>query len=291
MLDEPSDIVTMRADLGRMSFTNIVGHRPRKRFGQHFLVDSAYIDRIIDAIAPQADDLMVEIGPGPGALTVPLTERLRHLHVVEIDRDITAELRGRFLPERLTVHQIDALKFDFAALGSPLRVVGNLPYNISSPLLFRVGTASVVDCHFMLQKEVVDRMAAAPGSKTFGRLSVMMQYRFQVRKLFNVPAGAFRPRPQVESAFVRLLPRAALALSPLEEQVLSRMVAKAFSQRRKTLRNALSEFLAESELAELGIEPRLRPENLSVETYVRLASFAAERARDAPDRARSTESD
>jgi 16S rRNA (adenine1518-N6/adenine1519-N6)-dimethyltransferase len=274
-----------------MSFTNKVGHRPRKRFGQHFLVDRAYIGRIIDAIGPHAEDLMVEIGPGPGALTVPLIEHLRHLHVVEIDRDIAAELRRRFPSERLTVHQIDALKFDFAALGSRLRVVGNLPYNISSPLLFHVGTASLVDCHFMLQKEVVDRMAAAPGSKAFGRLSVMMQYRFQVQKLFNVPAGAFRPPPQVESAFVRLLPRAALPLSPLEEQVLSRMVSKAFSQRRKTLRNALSEFLAESELAELGIEPRLRPENLSVETYVRLAGFVAERARHAPDRPRSAESE
>ena len=283
-------ILTNRAGLGGMSFTNMVGHRPRKRFGQHFLVDRAYIGRIIDAIGPQADDLMLEIGPGPGALTVPLVERLRHLHVVEIDRDIAAELRRRFPSERLTVHQIDALRFDFAALGSRLRVVGNLPYNISSPLLFHIGTASVVDCHFMLQKEVADRMAAAPGSKTFGRLSVMMQYRCQVQKLFTVPAGAVRPAPQVESAFVRLLPRAPLPLSPFEEQVLSRMVAKAFSQRRKTLRNALSEFLAESELAELCIEPRLRPENLSVETYVRLASFVAERRR-APNRPRSAESE
>ena len=263
-----------------MRLTDRAGHRPRKRFGQHFLVDRAYIGRIIDAIEPNIDDRMVEIGPGTGALTIPLLERLRTLHVVEIDRDLAAELQQRFPSDRLTVHQSDVLKFDFDALGPRVRVVGNLPYNISSPLLFQVARASVIDCHFMLQKEVVNRMAAPPGSKTYGRLSVMIQYRFQVQKLFDVPPGAFRPPPQVDSAFVRLLPRAALPLTAVEEQVLSRMVAKAFSQRRKTLRNALDEFVGEPELVALGIDPRLRPENLALETYVRLASFVARGERD-----------
>jgi len=255
-------------------------HRPRKRFGQHFLVDRTYIDRIIDAVQPQADDLMVEIGPGLGAITEPLTQRVRHLHAVEIDRDVARELTHRFTAERVTVHQADALDFDFGALGTGLRVVGNLPYNISSPLLFWVATAStgLVDCHFMLQKEVVDRMAAPPGSKTYGRLSVMIQYRFRVEKLFDVPAGAFRPPPKVESAFVRLVPHASLPLDASAERLLSALVAKAFSQRRKTLRNALREFASEAELGALGVESRLRPENLSVETYIRLARFAADRA-------------
>jgi len=260
--------------------TDMAVHRPRKRFGQHFLIDRSYLSRIIDAIEPKIDDRMVEIGPGPGALTVPLLDRLSRLHVVEIDRDLASELVRSFPPERLTVHQTNALKFDFDALGPGLRVVGNLPYNISSPLLFRVAHASVIDCHFMLQKEVVNRMAAAPGSKTYGRLSVMIQYRFQVQKLFDVPPGAFRPAPQVESAFVRLLPRAALPLTAAEEQVLGRMVAKAFSQRRKTLRNALAAFVSEPELIALGIDPRLRPENLALETYVRLAGFVARAERD-----------
>jgi len=255
-------------------------HRPRKRFGQHFLVDRTYIGRIIDAVQPQADDLMVEIGPGLGAITEPLSQRVRHLHAVEIDRDVARELTHRFTAERLTVHQADALDFDFGALGTGLRVVGNLPYNISSPLLFWVATASMglIDCHFMLQKEVVDRMASPPGSKTYGRLSVMIQYRFRVEKLFDVPAGAFRPPPNVESAFVRLVPHASLPLDASAERLLSTLVAKAFSQRRKTLRNALREFASEAELGALGVESRLRPENLSVETYIRLARFAADRA-------------
>jgi 16S rRNA (adenine1518-N6/adenine1519-N6)-dimethyltransferase len=255
-------------------------HRPRKRFGQHFLADRTYIARIIDAIQPQAADLMVEIGPGLGAITQPLSECVRHLHTVEIDRDVARELTRRFTPERVTVHQADALDFDFGALGTGLRVVGNLPYNISSPLLFWVATAAVglIDCHFMLQKEVVDRMAAPPGSKTYGRLSVMIQYRFQVEKLFDVPPGAFRPPPNVESAFVRLVPHVSVPLDKSAERVLSGLVAKAFSQRRKTLRNALREFVSEAELSALGVESRLRPENLSVETYIKLAQYAADRA-------------
>ena len=255
-------------------------HRARKRFGQHFLVDRSYIGRIIEAVHPEVDDLVVEIGPGLGAITQPLSESLRHLHTVEIDRDVARELTRRFAPERITVHQTDALDFDFAALGAGLRVVGNLPYNISTPLLFRVAIVStgLIDCHFMLQREVVERMAAPPGNKTYGRLSVMIQYRFEVEKLFDVPAGAFRPPPNVESAFVRLVPHASLPLDASQERLLSTLVAKAFSQRRKTLRNALREFVSDAELTALGVEPRLRPENLSVETYIKLARFAADRA-------------
>lgn len=254
-------------------------HRPRKRFGQHFLVDRSYLSRIVAAIDPRADDNMVEIGPGLAALTAPLAERLTRLHAVEIDRDVVRELRSRFAPEQVVVHEADALEFEFAALGPKLRVVGNLPYNISSPLLFRLAglSTNVVDCHFMLQKEVVDRMAAGPGGKVYGRLSVMIQYRFEVEKLFDVPPGAFRPPPQVDSAFVRLVPRVALPLEPVEEEVMQKMVAQAFTQRRKTLRNAMSGFMQADELSALGVEPTLRPENLSVETYVRIARFVASR--------------
>jgi 16S rRNA (adenine1518-N6/adenine1519-N6)-dimethyltransferase len=255
-------------------------HRPRKRFGQHFLTDRAYIARIIAAIDPQGEDRMVEIGPGLGALTEPLAERVHGLRVVEIDRDVARALQERLATGAVTVHLADALEFDFTAFGPNLRVVGNLPYNISSPLLFRVAAASaaVRDCHFMLQREVVDRMAAKPGGKTYGRLSVMIQYRFVVDKLFNVPAGAFRPPPQVESAFVRLLPHATARLDIEAERRLSAIVMKAFSQRRKTLRNALADIFSEAELVQLGVDPRQRAENLPVETFLRLARYSPEPA-------------
>jgi 16S rRNA (adenine1518-N6/adenine1519-N6)-dimethyltransferase len=256
------------------------GHQARKRFGQNFLVDRAYIDRIVRAIDPQSDDRMVEIGPGLGALTAPLLERLDVLHVIEIDRDIVARLAAEFPPERLIVHQGDALKFDLTSLGPGLRVVGNLPYNISSPLLFHAAecAGAIRDCHFMLQRDVVDRMAAPPGSKVYGRLSVMLQYRFAVEKLFNVPAGAFRPTPQVDSAFVRLVPHATLPSPASDERLLAQMVMKAFTQRRKTVRNALSEFASAEELSARGIDPRLRPEDLSLDDFVRLANAVAARA-------------
>jgi 16S rRNA (adenine1518-N6/adenine1519-N6)-dimethyltransferase len=256
------------------------GHQARKRFGQNFLVDRAYIDRIVLAIDPQSDQRMVEIGPGLGALTAPLLGRLNVLHVIEIDRDIVARLAAEFPPERLIVHQGDALKFDLTSLGPGLRVVGNLPYNISSPLLFHAAecAGAIRDCHFMLQREVVDRMAAPPGSKVYGRLSVMLQYRFAVEKLFNVPAGAFRPTPRVDSAFVRLVPHATLPSPASDERLLAQMVMKAFTQRRKTVRNALSEFASAEELLAHGIDPRLRPEDLSLDDFVRLANTVAARA-------------
>lgn len=255
----------------------MLGHQPRKRYGQNFLVDRSYIARIVQAIDPQPDDRAVEIGPGLGALTGPLLERLSVLHVIEIDRDIVARLSSEFPGERLVVHQGDALKFDFACLGSRLRVIGNLPYNISSPLLFRAAESveAIRDCHFMLQREVVDRMAAAPGSKIYGRLSVMLQYRFRVDKLFNVPAGAFRPAPRVDSAFVRLTPYATRPCQAQDERLLGQMVTKAFSQRRKTVRNALADFVTVEELSALGIDPRLRPEDLSLDDFVRVANAVA----------------
>ncbi len=254
-------------------------HRPRRRFGQNFLVDRAYIDDTIQAIDPRPDDHAVEIGPGFGALTVPLLERVKLLHVVEIDRDIVARLAAQFAPERLVVHQGDALRFDFGTLGPGLRLIGNLPYNISSPLLFHAAEfwPMIRDCHFMLQREVVDRMAAGPGTKARGRLSVMLQYRFRIEKLFEVPAGAFRPVPKVDSAFVRLTPHVVLPAPAQDERVLAALVTKAFSQRRKTLRNALADFASAEELTVLGIDPRLRPEALSVEDFVRVANAVADR--------------
>ncbi|THF64410.1 16S rRNA (adenine(1518)-N(6)/adenine(1519)-N(6))-dimethyltransferase RsmA [Pseudothauera rhizosphaerae] len=255
-------------------------HRARKRFGQNFLSDPNIIRKIVDAIRPQADDLVVEIGPGLGALTEPLLERLAHLHVVEIDRDLIARLHQRWSPERLTVHEGDALKFDFGALaadGRPLRVVGNLPYNISTPLLFHLAgfAERVGDMTFMLQKEVVMRMVAEPGSEEYGRLSVMLQYRFRMGRLFDVPPGAFRPAPKVTSSIVRMVPLPADALAAQDEALLGRVVAAAFGQRRKTLRNTLRDYLAEDDFAALGIDPGLRAERLAVADYVAIANHVA----------------
>jgi len=263
------------------------GHRARKRFGQNFLSDPNIIRKIIDGIRPQPGELMVEIGPGLGAMTDPLIERLGHLHVVEIDRDLIARLHERFTAEQLTVHEGDALKFDFASLCAgvegggerSLRIVGNLPYNISTPILFHLaGFADQVrDMTFMLQKEVVMRMVAEPGTEEYGRLSVMLQYRFRMGRLFDVPPGAFRPAPKVMSSIVRMAPLPAEQLGARDEALLGRIVAAAFGQRRKTLRNTLREFIDETGLQALGIDPGLRGEKLSVEQYVAIANECAGR--------------
>jgi 16S rRNA (adenine1518-N6/adenine1519-N6)-dimethyltransferase len=249
-------------------------HVARKRFGQHFLADLEVVGRIVDAVAPRRDDCIVEIGPGLGALTAPLLERVRHLHVIEIDRDLCARMRERYPAERLTIHQGDALRFDFAALPAPLRVVGNLPYNISTPLLFHLVTVSArcADLHFMLQREVVDRLTALPGSKAYGRLSVMLQYRYRMERLMNVPASAFRPEPKVSSAVVRLVPRPAAELAALDAGQFGRVVTKAFSTRRKTVKNSLSGVVSAAELVELGIDPRSRAEDLAVPDFVAIAN-------------------
>ncbi len=260
-------------------------HQPRKRFGQNFLVSPGVIRKIIDAIAPRAGDTVVEIGPGLGALTEPLLERLDHLHVVEIDRDLIERLRQRFPAERLTIHAGDALAFDFGKLeiAGPLKIVGNLPYNISSPLLFHLAeyAAAVSEMHFMLQKEVVDRMVAKPGGGDYGRLSVMLQYRYAMERLFVVPPGSFNPAPKVDSAVVRMIPLkvgvtegnpCGTGEAAADPALFARLVQAAFSQRRKMLRNTLREFGGEALLDAQGFAPTARAETLTVADFVRLAN-------------------
>ncbi|MDR1229550.1 MAG: 16S rRNA (adenine(1518)-N(6)/adenine(1519)-N(6))-dimethyltransferase RsmA [Azoarcus sp.] len=255
------------------------GHAARRRFGQNFLADPRIVARIVAAIRPQAGEVVVEIGPGLGALTAPLLEHLGHLHAIEIDRDLAARLRERYGPGQLTLHESDALKFDFAALtgenAPPLRVTGNLPYNISTPLLFHLARFAdrLRDLTFMLQKEVVMRMAAAPGTADYGRLSVMLQYRFHMDRLFDVPPGAFRPVPKVTSSIVRMTPLPVAECRARDEALLGRIVAAAFGQRRKTLRNTLRDFLAEIDFAALGIDPGLRAERLPVADFVKIANY------------------
>jgi 16S rRNA (adenine1518-N6/adenine1519-N6)-dimethyltransferase len=254
-------------------------HRARRRFGQNFLADPNIIRKIIDAIAPRPGEAMVEIGPGLAAMTEPLVARLGQLDVVEIDRDLIGRLRERFPPETLTIHEGDALAFDFGALaerrGGRLRVVGNLPYNISTPLLFHLASFAdqVVDMTFMLQKEVVVRMVAQPGDADYGRLSVMLQYRFRMGRQFDVPPGAFRPAPKVTSSIVRMIPLPPEQLGARDEALLGSFVDAAFGQRRKMLRNTLREFLGEADFAALGVDPALRGERLSVADYVGIANF------------------
>jgi 16S rRNA (adenine1518-N6/adenine1519-N6)-dimethyltransferase len=256
----------------------VKGHTPRRRFGQNFLVDRGIIRSIIEVIAPQPQQIMVEIGPGLGAITEPLLERLDHLHVIEIDRDIVARLQAQYQPGRLTIHAGDVLDFDFAALPAPFRLVGNLPYNISTELLFRLvpHARRLIDAHFMLQREVVDRMVAAPSTSDYGRLSVMLQYRFAMTKLIDVPPDAFRPAPKVNSAVVRLRPRAPHDLTVVDEALLGRVVTAGFTKRRKTLRNALEGVIDASGLEALKINPQLRPENLGVADYVAIANRVAQ---------------
>jgi 16S rRNA (adenine1518-N6/adenine1519-N6)-dimethyltransferase len=252
-------------------------HVARKRFGQNFLTDKLVLQNIIDAIAPQRGEVMVEIGPGLAAMTALLLKQLDHMHVVELDRDLVARLEKAYPRERLEVHAGDALKFDFASIpvpqGQKLRVVGNLPYNISSPLLFHLAQYApfVEDQHFMLQKEVVERMVAEPGTKAFGRLSVMLQWLYHMDLLFVVPPTAFDPPPKVESAIVRMIPRA----QPLQvdQARLEAVVQKAFSQRRKVIRNCVAGMFTEAQLVEAGIDPQARPETVAMEQYVALANL------------------
>jgi 16S rRNA (adenine1518-N6/adenine1519-N6)-dimethyltransferase len=249
-------------------------HIPRRRFGQNFLVDSGIINAIVSAIDPQRGDTVVEIGPGLGAITEPLLARLDHLHVVEIDRDLIAHLKKQHPPARMTIHEGDALAFDFASIGKDLRLVGNLPYNISTPLLFHLAeyVGIVRDMHFMLQKEVVERMVALPGKSDFSRISVMLQYRFHLEWLIDVPPESFDPPPKVQSAVVRLIPREASELHAKSQEKLSQVVQTAFSQRRKMLRNTLKGTLSDAGFAELGIDPTRRAEDLTVDDYVRIAN-------------------
>ncbi|ATJ81747.1 16S rRNA (adenine(1518)-N(6)/adenine(1519)-N(6))-dimethyltransferase RsmA [Halomonas beimenensis] len=258
------------------------GHRARKRFGQNFLRDPGIIARLVRAIGPRPGERLVEIGPGQGALTEPLLEAAGgHLEVIELDRDLIPGLRVQFFDKPgFVIHEGDALKVDFRALrgeGPPLRVVGNLPYNISTPLIAHLLEAgdAVADMHFMLQKEVVERLAAEPGGADWGRLSVLAQYHCRVESLFTVPPEAFVPRPKVESAIVRLTPHATPPHRARDEALLFALVRQAFAQRRKTLRNNLKGRLDAQALAALGIDPSRRPQTLSVEEFVRIANHLA----------------
>ncbi len=251
------------------------GHVARKRFGQNFLVDPGIINAIVSAIDPQRNDTVVEIGPGLGAITEPLLERLAHLHVVEIDRDLIARLKKQNPASRLSIHEGDALAFDFATIGERLRLVGNLPYNISTPLLFHLASYAeqVYDMHFMLQKEVVERLVALPGESEFSRISVMLQYRFHMEWLIDVPPESFDPPPKVQSAVVRLIPKEKSLLTAKDDSMLFRVVQAAFAQRRKMLRNTLKGVLDDAGFSALNIAPTLRPEDLPVDDYVRIANY------------------
>ncbi len=257
-------------------------HVPRKRFGQHFLHDQGILRRIVETVSPQPGEHIVEIGPGEGALTLPLLRAAGRMTAIELDRDLIEPLREktRGIGE-LDIINADVLTVNFTDLanGSKLRIVGNLPYNISTPILFHCldHAASITDMHFMLQKEVVERMAAPPGSKTYGRLSVMLQLRCGVEPLLHVPPSAFRPPPKVESAVVRLVPLANDALPDVDAKLLGDIVRAAFGQRRKTMSNSVSRFAAAEDLVDAGIDPRARAEQLAPQAFVNLAKVVSRR--------------
>lgn len=253
-------------------------HRPRKRFGQHFLTAPDVIADIVAAVGATSSDTLVEIGPGLGAITVPLAATGATLHAIEFDRDLVGPLRQRFAGyDNVSIHEGDALRFDFAALGDDLRIVSNLPYNISTPVLFRLieYKKHIRDLYLMLQKEVVNRMAASPGGKSYGRLSIMLGCHMQVQSLFDVPPEAFSPPPKVISSVVALRPLPETEFDIADNNALSGLVAKAFSKRRKTVRNALQGMVSAAQLDKAEIDPAIRPEQISIEHWVRLANIVA----------------
>ncbi|MCB1662908.1 MAG: 16S rRNA (adenine(1518)-N(6)/adenine(1519)-N(6))-dimethyltransferase RsmA [Pseudomonadales bacterium] len=254
------------------------GHQARKRFGQNFLEDANIIRAIIRIINPKPQQALVEIGPGLGALTELLLETTGgHLAVVELDRDLIPVLRTKFFNyPHLRIHQADALKFDFPSLAQAeqkLRIVGNLPYNISTPLIFHLIScaSSIQDMHFMLQKEVVERLAAQPGCKDYGRLGIMVQYHCRVESLLDVPPTAFNPRPKVESAVVKLTPYMKPPIPARDIEVFEKVVRSAFAQRRKTLRNNLKSMITDAQLEALNIDPSIRAENLTLQNFVAIS--------------------
>lgn len=261
--------------------------RAKKRFGQHFLHDRSVINRMVSALALKPDDQVIEIGPGTGALTFPLLEKLSHLQLVEIDRDVIDWWRqqNQQIQDKLYIHTLDALQLDIPALrgdmdnpkNPQLRIVGNLPYNISTPLIFHLisHAAHISDMLFMLQKEVVDRMTAVPGTKDFGRLSVMVQYFCETEYLLKIGPGAFNPPPKVDSAVIYLKPRTEFSLVAQDTEILSSTVAQAFSQRRKTLRNTLKKLLSAEQIESLDIDPSQRAETLTVNDFVHLSNLVA----------------
>jgi 16S rRNA (adenine1518-N6/adenine1519-N6)-dimethyltransferase len=257
------------------------GHVARKRFGQNFLHDTTLIGRLVEAVAPQRGDRIVEIGPGQAAITAPLIARAGHVTAIEIDRDLAAALRHQFGEDKLSLLERDVLRVDFRALsqqlGGPIRIVGNLPYNISSPILFHLLEAAdvIVDQHVMLQKEVVDRMVAECGSKIYGRLSVMLQARYRMVRCLKVPPGAFHPAPKVDSAVVRMVPIPVQDISVKDWVIFSAVVATAFSQRRKMLRNTLAGYGDVLNWEALEISPTQRAEEISVERFIALSNWIA----------------
>lgn len=253
-------------------------HQARKRFGQHFLISDDIIGQIVAAVAPQNDQTIVEIGPGRGAITDSLARQAGQFHAIEFDRDLVPVLSRRYQDnDRVTIHEADALQFDFRQIGDQLRIVGNLPYNISTPLLFHLLNFkdTISDMHFMLQKEVVERMAAGPGSKRYGRLTIMLGCQIDVVKLFDVPPDAFSPPPRVTSSVVRLRPKPSPAIGIVSPEVLESLVKQAFSRRRKTLRNALQGMADDACLQGLHLDPVMRPEQVPIEKWVALANTIA----------------
>jgi 16S rRNA (adenine1518-N6/adenine1519-N6)-dimethyltransferase len=269
-----------------MSKSTHQGHQAKKRFGQNFLNNDSVISSIVDVINPEKGENLVEIGPGLGALTEPVVERAGDLTVVELDRDLAKRLRHHpFIAPHLTIHETDALKFDFTQLindDRPLRIFGNLPYNISTPLIFHLLTFrdKVKDMHFMLQKEVVERMAAGPNCKAYGRLTIMTQYQCEVIPVMEIGPEAFTPAPKVDSAIVRLVPHKTIKNPVKDISVLNTVCLTAFNQRRKTIRNSFKKLLAVETLVQLGIDPTLRPENISVDEYIMIANHICDNPQD-----------
>lgn len=249
-------------------------HIPRKRFGQNFLQDQSIIHKIIECINPQPDQSIVEIGPGLAALTKPLIERLGHLDVIELDRDIISYLQQNFTNEQITIHEGDALKFDFSFNDKKIRVVGNLPYNISTPIMFYLSNfPNIQNMVFMLQKEVVQRICAKPDSGDYGKLTIMLQHKFKCRYLLDVPPESFYPAPKVDSAIISLTPRTDYDWHIVNEEKLNLVVSQAFNQRRKTISNSLKPLFDSTQLSEIGLDVKKRAENLTIEDYIKLSQL------------------
>lgn len=255
-------------------------HKARKRFGQNFLQDTRIINDIVHAVRPQIDDVVIEIGPGLAAITEPLAKKLNTLHVCEIDRDIVQRLKTLSFADKLVIHEGDVLQFDFHSVKGKKKIVGNLPYNISTPLLFRLADVAdeVIDMHFMLQKEVVERMVAQPKSNDYGRLGVMLQYFFDMEHLIDVPPESFDPAPKVDSAVVRMIPVKHRIGEASDFEHFSKLVKQAFHQRRKTIRNNLKDWASDEDLLAVGIQPQQRAEEIAPEKYVQLSNYLVNKA-------------
>ncbi|MDO4906432.1 16S rRNA (adenine(1518)-N(6)/adenine(1519)-N(6))-dimethyltransferase RsmA [Neisseria sp.] len=255
-------------------------HKARKRFGQNFLQDTRIINDIVNAVRPQPGDVVVEIGPGLAAITEPLAKKLDKLHVIEIDRDIVDRLKTLPFADKLVIHEGDVLQFDFNSVAGKKKIVGNLPYNISTPLLFRLSEVAddVIDMHFMLQKEVVERMTARPKTNDYGRLSVMLQYFFEMETLIGVPPESFDPAPKVDSAVVRMIPVKHRIGEAQDFGHFAKLVKQAFAQRRKTIRNNLKGMAADEDLQAVGINPQDRAEHIAPELYVKLSNYLVKQA-------------